>query len=171
MTVDLDALFGRLTTLLYDTEVPMETLEAEVMPYIADDVKFTDPWQSESGREQYRAGLAGFHRMFRFHLDTYQVGVRLDPDGKTGRAIVDSVMHLKQLAPLLTYPLRTILVYDFRVEGGRPLIYAHEEMWSFGDMLAAVPVVGPLYARGFRKLFARGFLLASRLATRGGSQL
>jgi len=163
---ELERLFERVTLLLYDTRVPMAELEAEVVPYLASEVTFTDPWQSGGGLASYRLGLEGFHRMFRFHFEVLQVGVRLSPTG-AGRAIVDGVMQLEQLAPLLTYPLRTICTYAFTLgESGRPLIHAHEEMWSLGDMLAAVPGLGRLYARGFRPLFCRGFLAASRLASR-----
>ncbi len=168
MTTTLESRFREISHLLYDTNVPMDVLDAQVMPFIADDVTFVDPWQTGSGRERYRLGLAGFHRMMRFHLDPVQVSVQLAAGGDKGRAIVDGVMHLRQFAPLLTYPLRTILVYDFRLDAaGTPSIFFHEEMWSIGDMLAAVPFAGKLYERVFRKVFARGFLLASRLATRG----
>jgi hypothetical protein len=166
--LDLEALFRKLSLLLYDTRVPVEVLEAQVMPYIADDVVFTDPWQTGSGRENYRLGLAGFHRLLRFRLDPVQVSVQLNANGDQGRAMVDAVMHLELLAPLYTYPLRTILVYDFRLDAsGTPQICSHEEMWSIADMLASVPAVGWGYRRIFRTLFCRGFLLASRLATLG----
>jgi uncharacterized protein YbjT (DUF2867 family) len=39
-------------------------------------------------------------------------------------------------------------------------------MWSFGDMLAAVPVAGWAYTRLFRPAFAQGFLAASWLSAR-----
>jgi hypothetical protein len=164
---ELEPLFRKLTLLLYDTRVPMDVLEAQVMPYIANDVTFTDPWQTGSGRERYRLGLAGFHRMLRFDFKPTQVGVQLAGAESTGRAIVEGVMHLRQFAPLLTYPLRTIIIYDFRLDGaGAPAIFFHEELWSFGDMLAASPLVGKVYERVFRRLFSSAFLLASRLATR-----
>jgi hypothetical protein len=168
---ELEPLFRKLSLLLYDTRVPMDVLEAEVMPYVAQDVTFVDPWQTGSGRERYRLGLAGFHRMLRFRFEVTQVGVQLSAGGEGGRAMVDGVMHLEQLAPLLTYPLRTMLVYAFRLDAaGTPAIYFHEEMWSLGDMLAAVPGAGRLYETLFRKLFCRGFLLASRLTTGGSLQ-
>jgi hypothetical protein len=111
--------------------------------------------------------------MFRFDFEFFQVNVQLNAEGTGGRAIVDGIMHLKQLSWLLTYPLRTILVYDFalpeRASPTAPLaprIQRHEEMWSLGDMLAAVPLVGPFYRDRFRRAFSRGFLVASRLACR-----
>lgn len=169
MAVDIKALearFKQLSLLLYDTSVRPERLEREVMPYIGRDVVFVDPWQTEGGRERYRAGLSGFHAMFRFHLEIRQVNVTLNDAQDGGSAILDSVMQLRQLAPVLTYPLRTILRYDFVIENNEPRIFYHEEMWSFGDMLEAVPVFGTFYRRVFRPGFAQGFLWVSKLAVR-----
>lgn len=168
----LEARFRRLTELLYDTRVPAQVLEEEVLPFIAEDVTFIDPWQRGTGRENYRKGAAGFHCMFRFDFDIIQLHVQLEEGHQRGRAIVDGVMNLKQLSWLYTYPLRTILVYDFTLasrpapgEDVRPLIHAHEEMWSFGDMIAAVPGVSWLY-KHFREGFSHGFLAASALCCR-----
>jgi len=161
----------RLTALLYDTRVPAERLEREVAPYLAESVTFTDPWQTGVGKANYRLGMAGFHAMFRFRFKFHQVTVQLDERGERGRALIDGVMQLEQLRWLFTYPLRTLLVFDFVVpDPGAPerfLITDHEEMWSVGDMIAAVPLLGRAYAKMFRPLFARGFLAASRLASRG----
>jgi hypothetical protein len=169
----LEEKFRWLTTALYDTSVPPAEVDAAMRPYIDDGIRFVDPWQTEAGVERYRLGLAGFHTMFRFHFELIQLSVTLDADGTTGRCICDGVMHLKQFAPLLTYPLRTILTYEFVVDDAgdakRPVrfrIHRHEEMWSFGDMLAAVPVTGWLYSKLFRPAFARGFLAASWLSAR-----
>lgn len=163
----LEAHFARISRLLYDTRVGPDVLDREVMPSIADDVTFTDPWQSDSGRAAYRLGLDGFHRLFRFHFEAAQVSVQLDPDARSGRAMVDGVMQLEALAPLYTFPLRTMLVYRFSLDAdGAPKIHAHEEHWSVGDLIAALPLVGRLYASGFRRLFARGFLGVSGLARR-----
>ncbi|WP_375754925.1 hypothetical protein [Corallococcus exercitus] len=167
----LEARFREVTRLLYTTSIPASVLDAELMPMMAEDVTFTDPWQKGGGKETYRKGAAGFHCMFRFDFDIYQLNVQLEPDGKSGRAIVDGVMNLKQFAWLYTYPLRTLLVYDFTLQRGEdggevlPLIHAHEEMWSFGDMIANVPGVGTLYNR-FRNAFSVGFLAASALCGR-----
>jgi hypothetical protein len=40
-------------------------------------------------------------------------------------------------------------------------------MWSVGDMLAALPGFGWLYAKLFRPAFSVGFLGASQLFSRG----
>src|SRR5574342_423875 len=79
---DLEDRFQRLTCLLYDTSVDPADLDAEIAPYLAGDVRFTDPWQSAAGRERYRRGAAGFHRMLRFRFEVYQVNVRLDAAGR-----------------------------------------------------------------------------------------
>ena len=159
----LEERFERLTMLLYDTRVPAATLDAEVLPYLAEQVRFTDPWQSGVGRRNYRLGAAGFHCAFRFDFEVSQVSVALDKDERSGRAIVDGVMKLKALAPFYTYPLRTMLVYRFQVTGeGEPLVTEHEEMWSVADMIEALPILGGVYARVFRPAFAQAFLVASR---------
>ncbi|WNG50614.1 hypothetical protein F0U60_45680 [Archangium minus] len=169
----LEERFRRITELLYDTRVPADVLDEEVLPFLAEDVSFTDPWQRGAGRETYRRGAAGFHCMFSFDFDITQLNVQLEEGGLKGRAIVDGVMNLKQFSWLYTYPLRTILVYDFTLlaptsPGGdfKPLIHAHEEMWSFGDMIAAVPGVGWVYKNLFRRGFSYGFLAASALCRR-----
>jgi hypothetical protein len=163
---DLERHFRRMTELLYDTRVPAHVLDEEVVPFLAEDVTFTDPWQRGSGRETYRRGAAGFHCMFSFDFDIFQLNVQLDEGHQRGRAIVDGTMNLKQLRWLYTYPLRTILVYDFTLVGNRPLVHAHEEMWSLGDMIDAIPGVGRFYTSVFRRAFSYGFLAASALCRR-----
>ena len=169
----LEERFRRISELLYDTRVPAQVLEEEVTPFLAEDVSFTDPWQSGSGKETYRRGAAGFHCMLRFDFDIFQLNIQLEEGHQRGRAIVDGIMNLRQFSWLYTYPLRTILVYDFTLQpagdsGGlpRPLIHAHEEMWSLGDMIEAVPAVGWFYTNVFRKAFSYGFLAASELCRR-----
>ncbi len=169
----LEERFRRVTELLYDTSVPAHVLDEEVLPFLAEDITFTDPWQRGSGRETYRRGAAGFHCMFSFDFDISQLNVQLEQGQQRGRAIVDGVMNLKQFSWLYTYPLRTILVFDFTLvtpsgsgEDVKPLIHAHEEMWSFGDMIAAVPLVGWVYTNLFRRGFSYGFLAASAICGR-----
>jgi hypothetical protein len=166
----LEQRFRRITELLYDTRVPAQVLDEEVLPFLGEDVSFTDPWQSGVGRETYRRGAAGFHCMFSFDFDIFQLNVQLEDGHQRGRVLVDGVMNLKQLRWLYTYPLRTILVYDFtltsRAGGLQPLIHAHEEMWSLGDMIEAVPLAGWIYKNLFRKGFSYGFLAASALCRR-----
>ena len=162
----LEERFRQLTHLLYDTRVPEHVLDEQLAPFLGEDVRFIDPWQTGAGRDTYRRGAAGFHCMLRFDFDITQLNVQLDEGQRKGRAIVDGVMNLRQFSWLYTYPLRTILVYDFTLEaseGGalRPVIHKHEEMWSLGDMIEAVPGVGWVYAKLFRPAFSRGFLAAS----------
>lgn len=161
-----------LTALLYDTSVPAARLDAEVLPHLAEDVTFQDPWQSGRGKETYRLGMKGFHALFRFHFDFLQVSVQLNPAGDGGRALVDGTMQLEQLAWLYTFPLRTLLVYDFVLPcpdgpaaAERLLITAHEELWSFGDLLEALPLLGRVYAGLFRPAFGVGFVAVSRFAS------
>ena len=167
---ELAATFRRLSERLYDTSVPMSVLDDEVTPLLDANVTFTDPWQHGEGIDRYRLGLAGFHAMLRFTLEIKQVSVTVDAERANGRAIVDAVMHLKPVAFLPSYPLRTILTYAFRLVPGdeaHPFrITAHEEMWSFGDMLAAVPGLGTLYGKIFRRGFTHLFLGASYLSAR-----
>ena len=167
---ELAVTFRRLSERLYDTSVPMSTLDDEVTPYLDPHVTFTDPWQHGAGIERYRLGLAGFHSMFRFTLEIQQLSVTVDTERANGRAIVDAIMHLKPVAFLPSYPLRTILTYTFRLvpeDGAHPFrITAHEEMWSVGDMVAAVPGLGTLYGKIFRRGFSYAFLGASYLSAR-----
>ncbi|CAF1579325.1 unnamed protein product [Didymodactylos carnosus] len=171
----LEKQFTKITKLLYTTSVPSDVLDNEVLPYIANDVVFTDPWQNGGSKELYRIGMKGFHCMFNFTMDIFQLNVKLNDDD-TGRVIVDGIMNLEQFKWIYTYPLRTILVYDFRLLNKdvyedeqdddliiSPLfeIYRHEEMWSFGDMIANLPVAGWFYRNIFRVGFGYAFVFAS----------
>ena len=170
---ELEQHFKRLTHALYDTDVPAPEVDAQVRPYLDEHVSFVDPWQHGVGLANYRLGLAGFHTMLKFHFELAQVSVKYEPSTRSGRALVDGVMQLKLLAPLYVFPLRTILAFDFVVDDeggdGRPVkftIRVHEEMWSFADMIAALPLLGPAYRKLFRPAFAAGFLKASFLTAR-----
>lgn len=161
----------RISQCLYDTSVSDEVLEREVTPFLAEDVTFTDPWQSGAGRDTYRRGASVFHLMFKFDFEVFQVNVQLDEAGRGGRAIIDGVMNLRQFDWLYVFPLRTILVYEFRLldppKGEVTFeIHAHEEMWSVGDLIAGVPGLGWFYKAIFRKAFSRGFLGAGALVRR-----
>ena len=167
LTHSLEERFRQLALMLYDTSKDPRQVDVDVAPLLSETVSFTDPWQQASGRGKYRLGLAGFHAMLSFKLQITQVSVQLSQGAASGRAIVDGVMNLTPLGPSFTYPLRTILVFDFTLsDGGLPLIHAHEEMWSIADMVAAVPVAGWLYRRLFRPGFSWGFLAASWLTAR-----
>jgi hypothetical protein len=168
--LELEARFREITTLMYDTSVPLPVLRARVEPYLGPDVVFIDPWIHARGARKFRIGLSGFHCAFRFDFDVFQVGVQLDEQGR-GRAMVDGVMNLRQLR-FYTYPLRTTLVYDFAVLSEAPglRIDKLEEMWSFADMIANAPLVGWVYDRVFRRaagyFFTGAFWLACALARR-----
>ncbi|KAI1715302.1 macro domain-containing protein [Ditylenchus destructor] len=161
----LEKKFAEINDLLYTTSVPNDELEKKVMPYIADDVIFKDPWQEGGNKNFYNIGMKGFHNMMHFTFDTYQIGVKLNgPDGTTGRCIVDGVMNLKQFSWIYTFPLRTIVVYDFRMldangpEGPKFEIFRQEEMWSYLELIDGIPGIGWVYGKLFRPAFGHLFV-------------
>jgi hypothetical protein len=169
---ELEERFRELTLLMYDTSVAIPLLEERVYPYLAPDIAFVDPWVMIHGGGTFRNGLRGFHCVIRFDFEIFQLGVQMNAAGDGGRALVDGVMNLRQLR-FYTYPLRTILVYDFVLtEGGGLQITRLEEMWSFGDMIQNVPLVGRfydgVYRPGFGYLFTGMFWLACALFGPGG---
>lgn len=175
LIAQLEARFREVTLLLYDTSVPPAELSERLAPYMAEDIVFVDPWQTGGGRETYRRGAEGFHRMLRFDFDITQLNVQLEEGQTRGRVLVDGIMNLKQFSWLYTYPLRTFLVYEFSLERTgdgqvQPRIHFHEEMWSLGDMIAAVPGVNWFYTKVFRPAFSVGFLAASEFYRRREAQ-
>jgi hypothetical protein len=131
----LEREFTTIVQLLYTTSVPSALLERQVLPYIAKNIIFKDPWQEGCGKELYRIGMKGFHNMFHFTFDAFQLNIKLNNDGKTGRCIVDGIMNLQQFSWIYTYPLRSILVFEFRLLNNQTIdepqfeIFRHEEMW------------------------------------------
>src|SRR5262249_8757521 len=99
---EIAAKIRELTLLLYDTSVPLATLEERVVPYLSPRVAFIDPWIIARGRRKFRIGLRGFHCAIRFDFEIKQLAVELD--GRRGRALVEGVMNLRQLR-VYTYPL------------------------------------------------------------------
>ncbi len=51
--------FCEINELLYTTSVPCDELERKVLPYIADDVIFKDPWQEGGDKQMYTIGMKG----------------------------------------------------------------------------------------------------------------
>lgn len=147
----LDARFRELTLLMYDTSVPIPILKERVHPHLAPDIEFIDGILTATGAAKFKTGLSGFHCVFFFDFDIFQSSVKLSADGSSGRAMVDGVMNLRTV-PGYTYPLRTILVYDFvLLDGGtRFQITRQEEMWSYGDLLENAPLIGRLFQAGRR---------------------
>lgn len=160
-----------LTHLLYDTSVPLGVLERDVVPLLASDIEFLDPWVHVFGADAFRAGLRGFHCVIRFDFDVAQADVQLDAATGRGRAIVDGVMNLRQLRAY-TYPLRTTLVYDFRLTSDRRSfeVTRLDEMWSLGDLLANLPVAGEAYDLG-RRAWGAFFVAAFRASCAIATQL
>ncbi|CAF0981813.1 unnamed protein product [Adineta ricciae] len=166
----LERQFHTITQLLYTTNVPGALLDRQVLPYIADDVIFKDPWQEGGDKKLYRIGMKGFHNMFHFTFDTFQLNVKLNDDGTTGRCIVDGIMNLQQFSWIYTYPLRSIFVYEFRllntdnIDDPKFEIFRHEEMWSFADMIDGIPGIGWMYKNLFRRSFGYFFVALSALS-------
>uniref|UniRef100_A0A914DU71 Uncharacterized protein n=1 Tax=Acrobeloides nanus TaxID=290746 RepID=A0A914DU71_9BILA len=164
----LEKKFGEINDLLYTTSVPNEELEVKILPYIAEDVIFRDPWQEGGNKDIYSIGMKGFHNMFHFTFDTYQIGVQLH--GTIGRCIVDGRMDLKQFSWIYTFPLRTIVVYDFRLldadgpDGVKFEIFRHEEMWSYLELIEGIPGIGWIYKNMFRPAFGHLFVGVSYLS-------
>ena len=167
---ELEQEFRKLTLLMYDTNVPLDVLKAEVHPHLAEGIEFIDPCIRASGLEKFKVGLYGFHCAFLFDFDIRQLDVTMNERGDGGRVMVDGTMNLRTLR-FYSYPLRTFLVYDFVLTANeqRFAITRQEEMWSIGDMLQNAPVLGQFYA-GFRFVsgyfFTAAFWLASAVATR-----
>jgi hypothetical protein len=161
----LEQRFAELTNLLYDTSVPASVLQEKVYPFLAPDIEFRDPWVKASGLRHFWIGLKGFHAAIRFDFRIAQLAVKLNERGDGGRVTVDGVMNLNQLV-VYTYPLRTILVYEFTMmpDGERLQITSLEEMWSFGDMIENLPGLKrpyELYRRFFGYLFGGMFWIAA----------
>lgn len=55
----LERQFHTITQLLYTTSVPGPVLDRLVLPYIANDVVFKDPWQEGGSKQLYRIGMKG----------------------------------------------------------------------------------------------------------------
>ena len=162
---ELSRRFTELTSLLYDTRVPAAVLREEVYPYLAPDIVFWDPWVRARGRRHFWIGLQGFHAVIRFTFTIAQLAVQLDESGTRGRVMVDGVMNLNQLV-VYTYPLRTILVYEFTVgpRGEDLQIHSLEEMWSFGDLIENIPGLKrpyELYRLSFGYFFGGLFWIAA----------
>lgn len=166
---DFEKSFHRITQLLYDTSVRLKDLE-ELRPFIHEDVTFEDAWQRIWGSKRFWIQLRGFHCAIYFDFTVLQLNVTLDRRRNEGRCIVDGYMNLKQLQ-VYTYPLRTILIYKFRLtdDGKNFIITDLEELWAFDDMLQHLPIVGRFYEI-FRWIagyfFTIMFFLACAIVTR-----
>ena len=55
----LERQFTTITQLLYTTSVSGALLDRQVLPYIAENVVFKDPWQEGGGKKLYRIGMKG----------------------------------------------------------------------------------------------------------------
>lgn len=127
---ELEKRFDRITMLLYNTNVRFKELE-ELRPFIDHKITFEDAWQRISGSKLFWIELKGFHSAIYFDFKVLQLNVSLDSRRNEGRCMVDGFMNLKQLR-LYTYPLRTVLIYKFRLtrNGTHFLITDLEELWA-----------------------------------------
>lgn len=143
---DLEDRFRRLSLLIYDTSVPVATLEKEVYPYLAPGIEFVNPWRRVRGVETYQVDLSGARGGARFDLDISQLSVRLCERRDAGRALVDSTLYLR-LLPRCAYAVRMILTYEFdMIDGGDTFkVTRHEESWRIGDILRNAPLLGRSY--------------------------
>lgn len=136
----LEREFSNLVQLLYTSSVPGPLLERQVVPYLAKNIHFKGPLQENNGKELYRVSIKGFHNLLHFTFDTFQLNIKLNDDGRTGRCIVDGIINIKQFSWLYTYPLRTMLVFEFRLLNNQTIdepqfeIFRHEEMWFVSSM-------------------------------------
>ena len=167
---ELESRIREVSQLMYDTSVSLPTLRAKVEPYLSPDIIFVDPWLRAHGAGKFKVGLHGFHSVIRFDFDIFQMCARIDEPvdeaARRGRVVIDGVMNLRQLR-VYTYPLRTILTYDVVLTEGEPGFQIVEitEMWSFGDMIANVPLVGRVYDDVFRPAAGYFFTGAFWLST------
>lgn len=60
----LEKKFREINDLLYTTSVPNEDLEEKVLPYVAKDVIFRDPWQEGGNKTFYSIGMKGNDTLF-----------------------------------------------------------------------------------------------------------
>ncbi|EFC42991.1 predicted protein [Naegleria gruberi] len=171
-TAELENRFSKLTHLLYDTNVKFKDLNEHVYPLIHEDITFTDPWQTITGKSQFVAQLKGFHSAIFFTYDTLQLSVQVNENEESGRVIVDGWMYLNQVKYITgTIPLRTVLVYDFvfNGDGDTFLITDLEEMWSLGDLIEKIPIIGwfyNLFRFGAGFFFTIFFLICTFIALR-----
>ncbi|KAL9657825.1 hypothetical protein ABK040_013162 [Willaertia magna] len=144
---ELEEKFKELTLLFYTTKVKHKELDQKAMPYVDENVTFTDPWQTDSGIQVFWTQLKGFHSIIFFDFTILSLNVTLNENKQGGRVVVDGWMNLQQFKRIYTYPLRTILVYDFVItgEGKSFKITDLEEIWSFADLIEQIPIVGFFY--------------------------
>ncbi|KAF0979298.1 hypothetical protein FDP41_001641 [Naegleria fowleri] len=146
--MDLEKQFTTLTHLLYDTKVKEKDLEEHVYEVIHENITFTDPWQTITGKQPFITQLKGFHAAIFFDFKIEQISVQMYENEQGGRVLIDGWMNLNQLRWVTgIYPLRTILVYDFVMtgDGSKFFITDLEEMWSLADMIEQAPIMGWFY--------------------------
>jgi hypothetical protein len=66
LTRELEEQFTTIIQTLYTTSVPASVLENKVMPYIAHDVVFMDPFQEGRDKNSYRVAMKGWCLFFNY---------------------------------------------------------------------------------------------------------
>jgi len=147
-----------IVQMLYDSSYSIETLDEQVFRYCSDRITFVDAWQTPKGMDNYRGQFNGLRNMgIKFEFDRRQYGTQWRKEG--GRFICEGWFTTTVWLPWLRFPLRTFSIHEFVLTDQNDkgfLIYNHEELWSFTEMLEKMPIVGTLY-NGFRWFAARFF--------------
>jgi len=55
----LEREFTNIVQILYTTDIPGALLERQILPYIAKNIIFKDPWQEGGNKQLYRIGMKG----------------------------------------------------------------------------------------------------------------
>lgn len=106
------------------------------------------PLTSVSGKAHYTAQFQALRSYFHSYKPIeWQVISHNDE-----RLVLDCLVHWQLSSWGLSTQLRQITLLSFSPEDGK--IVAHEDIWSWTDMLKAVPLFGRLYTR-FRPFFGR----------------
>lgn len=67
-----------------------------MLPHVAPDIEFWDPWVHVRGKSIFRTGLRGFHCAIRFDVEILQLDVRVNERGDGGRVLVDGREALRR---------------------------------------------------------------------------
>ncbi|KAF0974867.1 hypothetical protein FDP41_006341 [Naegleria fowleri] len=166
-TEDLEKRFSSLTHLIYNTQTKVQDLDEHVAPFLDEHVSYEDPFQFVSGKNTVLTQLKGCHLSMFFESKIEQLDIQMKENQEGGRVLIDAWMNMNQFKWIIgTFPIRTILVYDFVMinEGSSFLITNLKEMWSLGDVIEQIPFIGwcfNLFRHGGGWFFTFFFFLCS----------
>lgn len=144
--------------MLYDTTYSTKELDEHVFKYCSEQITFQDPWQTPKGLPNYRGQFNGLRNLkIKFEFDRKQIGFQWNNSG--GRAMAEGIFTTTVWFPFLRFPLRVISIHDFVLTNETDkgfIVYNHEELWSFAEMILEIPLVGRCY-NAFRWFAARVF--------------